>query len=87
MKISSVIVNDFVSVDIILLPELGLVRVEEGVGAVLEHGALHPEASILQPALASCPHLPRPPPHGQLAQPVHTEAGQVLHIGAGHQGL
>ena len=26
-------------------------------------------------------------PHSQLGQPVHTEAGHVLHIGAGDQGL
>ena len=30
---------------------------------------------------------PVPVPHSQLGQPVHTEAGHVLHIGAGHQGL
>ena len=84
IKSLSVIVNDFVSVDVILLPELGLVRVEEGVGAILEHDALHPEAPVLQPALGGA-HQPRP--HVQLAQPVHTEAAQVLHIGAGHQGL
>lgn len=86
IKTLSVIVNDFVPVDVILLPELGLVRVEEGVGAVLEHGALHPQAPVLQPALGGT-HHPRPGVHGQLAQPVHTEAAHVLHIRAGHQGL
>ena len=85
LKTLSVIVNYFVSVDVILLPELGFEGVEEGVGAVMEHDALHHEAVVLQPALLGA-HQPGPGP-GHLPQPVHAEAAQVLHIGAVNQGL
>ena len=61
LKTPSVIVNDFVSVYVILLPELCFEGVEEGVGAVLKHDTLHPEAVVLQPALIS-PHQPGPYP-------------------------
>ena len=47
----SIIVNNFVSVNVVLLPELGFVCVQEAVSPVLEHDALHPEAGVPQPAL------------------------------------
>ena len=45
-----IVVDNFVSVDVILLPELLFVVVEEPVGAVLELHALHPQAGVRQPA-------------------------------------
>ena len=45
-----IVVDNFVSVDVILLPELLFVVVEELVGAVLELHTLHPQAGVRQPA-------------------------------------
>ena len=45
-----IVVDNFVSVDVILLPELLFVVVEEPVGAVLELHALDPQAGVRQPA-------------------------------------
>jgi len=45
-----IVVDNFVSVDVILLPKLLFVVVEEPVGAVLELHAVHPQAGVRQPA-------------------------------------
>ena len=51
METTSIIVNEFVSVDIILLPQLLSVVVEELVGAVAEGDTMYPERVVTEPAL------------------------------------
>ena len=45
------VVNEFVSVDVILLPELLSVVVEQLVGAITEGDTVYPECVVREPAL------------------------------------
>ena len=79
----SMIVNELVPVDVILLPELLSVVVEELVGAVTEGNAVDPESVVSEPALVGADH-----PLASTCvtvHPVNTDIGQVLNIGAGQQ--
>ena len=81
----SMIVNEFVPVDVILLPELLSVVVEKLVGAVTEGDTMDPEGVVGEPALVGADH-----PLASTCvtvHPVNTHIGQVLHIGAGQQSF
>ena len=82
---NSIIVNEFVPVDVILLPKFLPVVVEELVGAITEGDTVYPECMVWQPALL---RADQPPTLASVTRhPVNTHIGQVLNIGAGQHGL
>ena len=80
-----IIVYDLISVDVLRLPELILVRVEEGVGVVLECDALQSEGAVSQQSKLGGD---KPRFEGSnVMQIIHTQTCEVLHIGGRHQEI
>ena len=85
MDATSKIINEFVPVDVILLPQLLPVVVEELVGAVTEGVTVYPEGVVRQPALL---RADQPLSSARVTRhPVNTHVGQVLNIGTRQHGL
>ena len=76
-----IIVNDLISIDVVRLPEVVFVSVEETVGVVLELNALKSQRGVRQqPELGG-----DQPGLGEGGEMISTETVEVLHIGRRHQ--
>ena len=85
MDATSKIINEFVPVDVILLPQLLPVVVEELVGAVTKGDTVYPEGVVRQPALL---RADQPLSSARVTRhPVNTHVGHVLNIGTRQHGL